>query len=98
MIVLTDEIYHGLAYDEKTEFYQFADVNTDIPTIKVGGISKIYGVPGWRLGWVIVYNRHDYLTDILAGMLRCSTIWLHPSTPVMFALPRILNEVVEPYF
>ena len=56
LVVLADEIYHGLAYEEDTVFYPFAEIATDLPVLTVGGISKIYGVPGWRLGWVICYN------------------------------------------
>ena len=69
LVVLADEIYHGLAYDESSTFYPFADIGSDLPVITVGGISKIYGVPGWRLGWIICHNRHGILSEVLAGML-----------------------------
>lgn len=95
--MLSDEIYHGLAYEEGSHFYPFADIVTDIPVIKVGGISKIYGVPGWRLGWIIVYNRHGFLTQILDGMGKVTTIWLHPNSLVQFALPKILKEIDESF-
>lgn len=87
LTVMADEIYHGLAYEEGSHFHAFAEIVTDIPVIKIGGISKIYGVPGWRLGWIIVYNRHGFLTDILDGMLKVTTIWLHPCSLIQFALP-----------
>jgi tyrosine aminotransferase len=97
LTVLTDEIYHGLAYGEGTEFFPFAEVAPDIPVIKAGGISKIYGVPGWRLGWIIVYNRHGFLTDVKEGMLRATTIWLSPCSLIQAALPKILKEVGEDF-
>ena len=56
LVVIADEIYHGLAYDEESIFYPFAEIDEDLPVLTIGGISKIYGVPGWRLGWVICHN------------------------------------------
>jgi len=50
-----DEIYHGLAYGDNP-FIPLAEVAPDIPIITIGGLSKVYGVPGWRLGWIIAYN------------------------------------------
>lgn len=91
--IVADEIYYGFSYDESKPFYSFPHVNTTIPIITLGAISKIYGVPGWRLGWVIVYNRHGYFDDILDKMKKLSMIWLHPCSIVQHALIKILKEV-----
>jgi len=61
LVLLADEIYEELAYIEEDTYYRFADIALDIPIIKVGGLSKVFCVPGWRLGWAIVYNRHGLL-------------------------------------
>jgi len=55
-------------------------------------------VPGWRLGWIIVYNRHGFFDDILAKMKTASMIWLHPCSLVQQALVKILKEVPDSYF
>lgn len=91
--IVADEIYYGFSYDDDKPFYSFAHVNTTIPIITLGAISKIFGVPGWRLGWIIVYNREGYFDEILAAMQRLSMIWLHPSSVIQHALIKILNEV-----
>lgn len=91
--IVADEIYYGFSYDEDKPFYSFAHVNTTMPIITMGAISKIYGVPGWRLGWVIVYNRGGYFDEILAHMKKVSMIWLHPCSLVQQALVKILKEV-----
>jgi aminotransferase len=49
--VLSDEIYENFIYGEQ----RFESMVTRMPrwnkTIVLGGASKTYGVPGWRLGW-----------------------------------------------
>jgi tyrosine aminotransferase len=52
----------------------FAEVTNDVPFIKLGGLSKCYGCPGWRLAWVIMYNRNKALDEIEDGMKRFSAI------------------------
>lgn len=48
--VISDEIYHGLVYgDESRTILEFAD-----GAIAVNGFSKLYSMPGWRLGYLIV--------------------------------------------
>lgn len=68
LVLLADEIYEELAYETDGEYFHFADIAPEIPIIKVGGLSKVFCVPGWRLGWAIVYNRYGLLTDVIEGM------------------------------
>ena len=82
LLIVSDEIYYGLSYDKENPFYPFAEVAPENPIISIGGISKIYCVPGWRVGWVIAYNRHNFLDDIIDGMNKVSMIWLHPCSLV----------------
>jgi tyrosine aminotransferase len=96
--ILADEIYHGLAYDVDSEFFSFPSIGKETPIIVVGGISKIYGVPGWRCGWIIVHNRHGFFDNVVDGLNKLLMIWLHPSSLVQFAIPKILKEVPDEYF
>lgn len=91
--LVADEIYYGFSYDDSKPFHSFAHVNTEIPLITFGAISKTYCVPGWRLGWAIVYNRGGYFDNILANMQKLAMIWLHPSSLVQQALVKILRDV-----
>ena len=80
LILVSDEVYYGLAYHPEKEFISFPEVAKDIPVITTGALSKIYAVPGWRLGWCIVYNRHNLLDEIKQAMSNLSMIWLHPTS------------------
>jgi len=63
-----------------------------------GALSKIYTLPGWRCGWLIVYNRHNYFDNVLVNLSLQSAILLHPCSLVQYALPKILKEVPDSYF
>ena len=96
--LICDEVYYGLSYDPDRPFYSFAHLTDTVPMICVGSLAKIYCVPGWRLGWMIVYNRGGYLDLVLDNLGKHSMIQIHPSSIVQAALPRILDEVPTSHF
>ncbi|MBS3811191.1 MAG: pyridoxal phosphate-dependent aminotransferase [Halanaerobiales bacterium] len=52
IVVVSDEIYEKLIYDEK-EHVSIAAINDDIKdlTIVINGVSKAYAMTGWRIGY-----------------------------------------------
>ena len=59
--IIADEVYYGLSYDPSRPFIPFADLaNGVVPIISCCALSKIYCIPGWRLGWMVVYNHGGY--------------------------------------
>ena len=54
VMVLSDEIYEKLIYDDKTKHISIASLNDKIAelTITVNGFSKAYAMTGWRLGYL----------------------------------------------
>lgn len=53
-MVLSDEIYEKLIYDENVQHISIASLNSKIAeqTITVNGFSKAYAMTGWRLGYL----------------------------------------------
>ncbi len=53
LIVISDEIYEKLVYDESDKHISIASLNEDIfkRTIVVNGMSKAYAMTGWRIGY-----------------------------------------------
>lgn len=96
--IISDEVYHGLSYDEERPFISFGNMASDVPVICTGAISKIYCVPGWRCGWSIVYNRHNYFDKVIQNLNKHSMILLHPNSLIQKALPTILETVPESFF
>jgi aspartate/methionine/tyrosine aminotransferase len=48
--LISDEIYHGISYGERA--VSALEVNDD--AIVINSFSKLFRMPGWRLGWMVV--------------------------------------------
>ncbi len=82
LIIIADEIYGNLTF-AGCDFIPLASLSKDVPVITVGGIAKEFLVPGWRVGWAIVHDRHGILKDVTAGMFRLSQLTLGANAPIM---------------
>ncbi len=54
ILVISDEMYEKLVYDEGSEHFSIASMGKEIydRTITVNGFSKAYSMTGWRLGYL----------------------------------------------
>jgi aminotransferase len=93
LLVISDEIYAELSYDE--EFTSFAAIDGLMErTILINGFSKAFAMTGWRLGFVCapkeisegIYKIHQY------GMMCASTMSQHAG---LEALKNGMPEVEE---
>jgi aspartate/methionine/tyrosine aminotransferase len=72
--ILADEVYRGAEREQEEESESFFGLYDKV--ISVGSMSKAYGLPGLRIGWIVappdtvekVWRRHEYST-ITASML-----------------------------
>jgi tyrosine aminotransferase len=92
---VADEVYYGMVYEDDAEFTSMGQLSKEVPVICIGAISKVYCVPGWRLGWVIVYNNNGYFEKVIDRLHKHTMIQLHPTSLVQAALPSILNNVAD---
>lgn len=55
IMVLSDEIYEKLIYDDSNKHTSLASLNDKIAdlTITINGFSKAYAMTGWRLGYLV---------------------------------------------
>lgn len=73
--LIMDDIYHKLVFDQNqaTPAYQFT--NQDIEStmvIVVNGVSKLYGMTGFRIGWTIANRRlTEVMTNVQAQTTSC---------------------------
>jgi aspartate/methionine/tyrosine aminotransferase len=47
--LISDEIYHGITFDEPA----VSALESDQDVIVINSFSKLYRMPGWRLGWLV---------------------------------------------
>ena len=50
IILISDEIYHGIEYEKKT----YSILSYGNKAIIINSFSKFFCMPGWRLGWAVI--------------------------------------------
>lgn len=96
--ILADEIYEHFVFSGN-EFTSISSLSKDVPVLTCSGLTKRFLVPGWRMGWLIVHDRHEILgKEIRKGLNNMATRILGPSTLVQRALPAILRNTPQSFF
>lgn len=85
--LIVDEIYHGLTYGcDASSALQFSD-----DVFVVQSFSKYFNMTGWRLGWLVVPEKHVRNIEKLA-----QNLFIAPSTPAQHAaLAAFLPETLK---
>ncbi len=78
--VIMDDIYHKLVFDGKKWLPCYKYTNKDIESthlIVVNGVSKLYGMTGFRIGWAVT-NRNlvSIMTNVQGQITTCASILL----------------------
>ena len=81
--IISDEIYHGIAYGLPTETLLAHEPDALI----VNSFSKFWAMPGWRLGWLVA---PDDLID--AAYARMSNLMLTPPVLAQHAALAAMDE------
>jgi aspartate aminotransferase len=75
--LICDDIYHKLVFDGKraAPAYNFTDLNVeDSMVIVVNGVAKLYGMTGFRIGWVITNRRLvEVMTNVQSQITSCTS-------------------------
>ncbi|KAI7874697.1 tyrosine aminotransferase [Lichtheimia hyalospora FSU 10163] len=96
--IIADEIYCDLVYKGNT-FYPMASLTKDVPILAVGGLAKKWLVPGWRIGWILVHDRHDaFAAEVRTGLLNLTQVILGPNSVVQGALDDILHRTPTSFY
>ncbi|HET6272117.1 MAG TPA: aminotransferase class I/II-fold pyridoxal phosphate-dependent enzyme [Bacteroidota bacterium] len=78
--LIMDDIYHKLVFDGKVSVSAFKYTTKDIESTKViviNGISKLYGMTGFRIGWVIASKQLvEVMTNVQAQTVSCTSLLL----------------------
>ncbi|KAK7483042.1 hypothetical protein BaRGS_00025705 [Batillaria attramentaria] len=95
--IIADEIYEHFVFDGY-HYYSMASLTNEVPILSCGGLTKRFLVPGWRLGWIIVYDQNGVLSEIRDGLASLSQRILGPNTLIQAALPDILKNTPPEFF
>ena len=65
--VFSDEIYDDMVFDERQ--FATASIAKDVPVVTMNGFSKVYLVPGWRIGYIL-FHHNGQLDEIQDSFMR----------------------------
>jgi aspartate aminotransferase len=78
--LIMDDIYHKLTFDGKTLISPYQFTNKDIEdgkVITINGVSKLYGMTGFRIGWVVAPKKLvDIMINVQAQTTSCTALVL----------------------
>ncbi len=80
MYLIMDDIYHKLVFDGKVAPSAYKFTKKDIEStriISINGVSKLYGMTGFRIGWAIA-NRElvSIMTNVQSQITSCTALLL----------------------
>lgn len=95
--IISDEVYESLVFPG-VEFHPIASLSENVPVLTCSGLTKRFLMPGIRMGWIIVSDRHDVLADVKLGFRNITGRLLGPNSTVQCALPDILRNTPQQFF
>jgi len=101
LIVLADEIYDQMVYDD-AEFVPFATLVGDGVCLTYSGLSKVYRACGYRVGWCVFGGDLEKARDYIHGMELLAALRLCSNVPGQWAVQTALGgfqsvgELVQP--
>jgi aspartate/methionine/tyrosine aminotransferase len=90
VVLLADEVYGDLAYDDPVPVPPIGSLDPDAPVISFSSLSKGYLAPGWRAGWLAV-GRSPRLDDVIAALRKLADGRLCSPVPMQHAVTAALT-------
>ncbi|KVI04291.1 Aminotransferase, class I/classII [Cynara cardunculus var. scolymus] len=99
ILVLSDEVYGHLTFG-KNPFVPMGVFGSITPVITLGSISKMWIVPGWRIGWLVTHDPNGILKEhgIIESIKGYIDMSSEPPSFIQGALPDILSKTKEDFF
>ena len=90
LLVLSDETYDKIIFDR--QMTAFAEVAEEMPFISMNSFSKVFLVPGYRIGYTCFHHDNGELDDLKEAMLKQARIRLCCNTPAQKACAYALTQ------
>ncbi len=90
LVIFADEIYDKLLMDG-VKHTSIASLNSEVPIITFGGLSKNYMVPGFRIGWGVVSGNRNVLSKYLEAINKILRSRLSANHPEQYCIAGALG-------
>lgn len=58
----------------------------------------MYAVPGWRIGWVIIHDRHNLFSEVRGALVKLSQLILGANTLAQSVIATALHNTDPSYY
>lgn len=90
--LILDQVFHFTAPPEPAPTFRFPE---KLPVIRLGGLSKAFALPHWKLSWVLLEGPEDWKAAARERLEWIADAFLSVSAPVEKALPEVLRHGAE---
>ena len=91
LVVMADEIYEKILYDEAVHHHAATYAGDDVLCLTFSGLSKAYRVCGYRAGWVMISGPLELATDFLEGLTLIANMRMCANVPAQHAIQTALG-------
>lgn len=95
--IIADEIYEDMVFTGQ-EFTPLASLSDEAPVLSISGLAKQYLAPGWRVGWIVIHDRHERLKEVRAAINNLTMVIVGSNSLVQVAIPTILEKMPKDYY
>jgi len=95
--IIADEIYDKLIFPGN-EFFSLGSLSIDVPVLSIGGMAKVFVVPGWRIGWITIHDRNNVLSELRPGLVKLSQIILGANSVAQSVIPDAILHTPQSFF
>lgn len=91
LVLLSDEIYEKILFDDATHHHTATYAGDDVLCVTFSGLSKAYRICGYRSGWAMISGPRHRARDFLEGLTLVSNMRMCANVPAQHAIQTALG-------
>jgi alanine-synthesizing transaminase len=91
LALIVDEVFSDYPWGEDDARCVTSAGEREVLTFTLNGVSKLLGLPQYKLGWVVVNGPGEVHREAIGRLEIVNDAYLSASTPVQVALPRLMS-------
>ena len=91
ILSIFDEVYDKIIFNG--DFEKAANLASDIPIIVLNSLSKVFAIPGWRIGYVYKIDREEVLSNAWEGLKKVLMLRISNPRVTQIAAALALNKL-----
>ena len=90
--LLADEIYETISVDQSLRTFAELSHSDSVAIFKCSGLAKRYSLPGWRVGWIILYAREKQQQFYRKHLANLMHMFPRPNIVAQNCIPDIIDS------